>query len=95
MRQSQGAFIAVPDAEILAAILPLARLGAVFAEPAGAAAYAGLLQAVGENLVGPEETIVVINTGSGLKDVNAAIQVAGATTVIEPTLAAVRAYLQF
>jgi len=95
VRQSQGAFIAVPDAEILAAILPLARLGAVFAEPAGAAAYAGLLHAVRDNLVGKEETIVVINTGSGLKDVNAAIQVAGGTTVIEPTLEAVKAYLRF
>ena len=94
VRQSQGAFIAVPDAEILAAILPLARLGAVFAEPAGAAAYAGLLHAVRDNLVGKEETIVVINTGSGLKDVNAAIQVAGGTTVIEPTLEAVESQLK-
>lgn len=95
VRQSHGAFIAVPDVEILAAILPLARLGAVFAEPAGAAAYAGLLHAVRDNLVGPEETIVVINTGSGLKDVNAAIQVAGGTTVIEPTLEAVKKHLRF
>ena len=94
VRQSHGAFIAVPDAEILAAILPLARLGAVFAEPAGAAAYAGLLHAVRDNLVGKEETIVVINTGSGLKDVNAAIQVAGGTTVIEPTLEAVESQLK-
>lgn len=94
VRQSQGAFIAVPDAEILAAILPLARLGAVFAEPAGAAAYAGLRHAVRDNLVGKEETIVVINTGSGLKDVNAAIQVAGGTTVIEPTLEAVESQLK-
>lgn len=95
VRQSQGAFIAVPDAEILAAILPLARLGAVFAEPAGAAAYAGLLHAIRHNLVGTEEIIVVINTGSGLKDVNAAIQVAGGTTVIEPTLEAVKKHLRF
>ena len=38
----------------------------------------------------PDETIVVINTGSGLKDVNAAIQATGGVQVIEPTLAAVR-----
>lgn len=94
VRASQGAFIAVPDDEILAAILPLARLAGVFAEPAGAAAYAGLVQAVRSGLVQADETIVVVNTGSGLKDVAAAMQVSGGTTVIEPTLAAVEKYLQ-
>jgi len=94
VRQTNGAFIAVPDEEILAAILPLARLGGVFAEPAGATAYAGLLQAAREQLVTPDETIVVINTGNGLKDVSAAIQVTGGTTVIEPTMNAVKKYLR-
>jgi threonine synthase len=93
VRQSGGAFLAVPDAEILAALLPLARLGGVFAEPAGAAAYAGLIQAVQHGLVQPTETIVVINTGSGLKDVAAATAVVGGTTVIEPTLGAVKRQL--
>lgn len=88
VRQTNGAYLAVPDEEILAALLPLARLGALFAEPAGATAYAGLVQAVQTGLVQPNETIVVINTGSGLKDVNAAIQITSGVTVIEPTLAA-------
>jgi threonine synthase len=89
VRASRGAFVAITDEAILAAIAPLARLGAVFAEPAGAAAYAGLAQAVQDGLVEPDETVVVINTGSGLKDVPAAMQVAGAPLVIEPTLEAV------
>jgi len=89
VRQTNGAFIAVPDTAILQAILPLARLGAVFAEPAGAAAYAGLVQAVQQKLVRPDETIVLINTGSGLKDVAATMQVTGGVTVIPPTLDAV------
>jgi len=42
-----------------------------------------------------DETVVVINTGSGLKDVNAAIQVTGGVMVIEPTLEAVRGALKF
>ncbi|MBK8049080.1 MAG: threonine synthase [Anaerolineales bacterium] len=94
IRQTGGAFIAVEDDAILAAILPLARLGAVFAEPAGATAFAGLQQAVAEGLVAPQETIVVINTGNGLKDVSAAIQVAGGVRVIEPSISAVRKALQ-
>lgn len=93
VRESGGAFVAVDDDAILAAILPLARKAAVFAEPAGAAAYAGLLQAVATGLVGHGERVVVINTGNGLKDVPAAIRVAGDAPVIEPTLGAVRAAL--
>lgn len=89
VRQSNGAFLAVPDEAILHAILPLARLGAIFAEPAGATAYAGLVEAVRQKLVQPDETIVLINTGSGLKDVPAAMSVTGGATVIPPTLDAV------
>ena len=94
VRQSNGAFVAVDDDAIMQAMLPLARLGAVFAEPAGATAYAGLLQAVCAGLVAPEETIVVINTGNGLKDVGAAIQATGGVTVIPPTLDAVARVLK-
>jgi threonine synthase len=95
VRTTGGAFLAVPDEAILAAIAPLARQGAVFAEPAGAAAYAGLVQGVASGLVQPDETIVVLNTGSGLKDIAAALRVSGGTTVIEPTLEAVRQQVQW
>lgn len=95
VRETRGAFVTVDDAAILAAILPLARLGAVFAEPAGAAAWAGVQAAVREGLVGPDDTVVVINTGSGLKDVQAAMTATGEPTVIAPTLEAVAAALDF
>ena len=65
----------------------------VFAEPAGATAYAGLLQAWCDGLVQADETIVVINTGSGLKDVRAAMEVTGDVRIIAPNLDAVRAVL--
>ncbi len=94
VRATGGAYVLVEDAAILQAILPLARLGGVFAEPAGATAYAGLLQAWCDGLVTADETIVVINTGSGLKDVRAAMEVTGEVRVIAPTLDAVRAALQ-
>ena len=72
--QTDGAFICVEDNEILGAIPELARHTGVFAEPAGAAAYAGLVKAVDQQLVSSEESIVVINTGNGLKDVAGAMQ---------------------
>ncbi len=95
VRQTGGAFVPVDDDAIMQAMLPLARLGAVFAEPAGATAYAGLLQAYCDGLVDPLETIVVINTGNGLKDVPAAIAATEGVTVIPPTLAAVREAIQY
>ncbi len=55
-----------------------------------AAALAGLQEAVSQGLVRAGETVVVINTGSGLKDVKAAMQVTGSVRVIAPALAAVR-----
>ena len=86
-----GAYVVVSDDEILAAIPVLARGSGVFAEPAGAASYAGLVKAVEQGLVSPNERIVVINTGSGLKDVKSAmtaVEQAGTRPYrVEPSLA--------
>ena len=68
----------------------LARGEGVFAEPAGATGYAGLVRAVHENLVDRDEQIVVVVTGNGLKDVSSAKKAAGEASVIEPTLETVR-----
>ncbi len=90
VRETGGAFLAVEDSAILQAILPLARRVGVFPEPAGAAAYAGLLQALESGTVRRDETVVLLVTGTGLKDVNAAMEVAGEPTAIPPDLEAVR-----
>ena len=88
--ESNGAFIAVPDEEILAAIPLLARKAAVFAEPAGAAAAAGLKAALKQNIVARNETAVLLATGSGLKDIQSTMRVCGQATSIEPDIDAVR-----
>jgi threonine synthase len=49
-----------------------------------------LLKALREQKVDRDETIVVVVTGNGLKDIKNAMQVAGQATVIEPTLDALR-----
>ncbi len=86
VRESDGAYITVSDEEILQAIPILGKLAGVFAEPAGSTAYAGLAKAMRQGLVLPDETIVVIVTGNGLKDVRSAIKVAGKPVSIAPTL---------
>ena len=90
MRETGGAYIKVTDEEILAAIPALARGSGVFAEPAGAAAYAGLVKAVAEGLVDPDERIVVLSTGNGLKDIASARKSVGEPFVVDKDLADVK-----
>ena len=74
VKETGGAYLSVTDEEILQAIPALARGCGVFAEPAGATAYAGLLKAISQGLVSPDERIVVLNTGNGLKDIASAMK---------------------
>ena len=90
--QTGGAYITVKDEEIIGGIAALGKVG-IFAEPAGATAYAGLLKALKEGLVTPEDPILVLNTGSGLKDIKAAMSAVKEAPVIKPTLEAVRQLL--
>ncbi len=96
IRQTGGKAIQVTDAEILAAIPLLARLTGVFAEPAGAAALAGLQAAMRDqgSAIAPEATVVLMITGNGLKDIGSAMKASGQATIIEPTLAAVKKALK-
>ena len=74
VRETGGAYLRVDDDDILAAIPVLARGSGVFGEPAGAASYAGLLAAVEVGMIAPDERVVVLCTGSGLKDVASALR---------------------
>lgn len=84
IRESGGFGVTVGDAAILAAIGEVARGAGVFAEPAAAASWAGLKEAVRQGLVDPAWRIVALITGNGLKDVASAMKVAGQPRVIPP-----------
>ncbi|HLA42528.1 MAG TPA: pyridoxal-phosphate dependent enzyme, partial [Aggregatilineales bacterium] len=92
VRESEGAMLAVSDDAILAAIPALAQLTGVFAEPAGAAAYAGYKAALENGLLSEREHALVLNTGNGLKDVKSAMQAVNADRLkpVAPTMQAVR-----
>ena len=92
-RDTGGTYITVSDAEILQAIAALGPAG-IFSEPAGATAYAGLVSALKQGLVSAADPVLVLITGSGLKDVRAAMQAAREAPVIEPTLDAVKKLLK-
>ena len=90
VRETGGAYLTVTDDEILMTIPELARGEAIFSEPAASATYAGLKKAVKQGFVKSDETVVCMLTGNGLKDIASAMKVAGAGTVVEPTLDAVK-----
>ena len=83
--ETGGEFIAVSDEEILDAMRVLARGAAIFGEPAGVTGFAGLHKWLREGRLDPSERIVVVMTGSGLKDVDSAIKAAGQPYLVEPT----------
>ncbi len=93
VRQTQGAYVSVTDEAILASIPRLARLSGVFAEPACAAAFAGAEQARREGHILPTETVALLLTGNGLKDIRRAQQSVGAGLLVEPTLESVKSAL--
>lgn len=66
--QSDGAFRAATDDEILAAYRLVAATEGVFVEPASAASIAGLLAAREEGWLDSGLTVVCTVTGNGLKD---------------------------
>jgi threonine synthase len=84
IRESGGFGVTVSDDEILAAIPEVARGAGVFGEPAGVAPWAGLKAAVRQGLVDPSSRVVMLMTGHGLKDVGAAMKVAGEPRGIPP-----------
>lgn len=90
--QTNGDCLVVKDADILRAIADLGRVG-IFAEPAGAAAFAGLQSALDLGTIDPEDPVLVVNTGSGLKDTRAAMMAVHEAPVIEPTLLALKQYM--
>ncbi|HKN34331.1 MAG TPA: threonine synthase [Terriglobales bacterium] len=67
LRKSGGVALAVTDAEIMDALRHWARVEGVFAAPEGAAALAAYRTLRANGFFGPEDKVVLFNTGSGLK----------------------------
>ncbi len=86
IKESGGFAVSVTDEEILSAIPMVARGANIFAEPAAAAAYAGLKKAVSSGQVKDGESVVVLITGNGLKDINSAMKSVGRPHLINPSL---------
>jgi threonine synthase len=67
VRASAGTCIAIPDREALEAGVEAARLDGVFPAPEGAACFAAVRRLLRSGFLKPTERIVIYNTGTGLK----------------------------
>jgi threonine synthase len=67
LRESRGQAVAVTDEELLRAQFEIAETQGVLPCPEGGATWAALQKLVAQGIVRPTETIVLFNTGSGLK----------------------------
>jgi threonine synthase len=90
VRRTGGAIADVTDEEIVDAIQLLARTEGVFAETAGGVTVATLRKLLREGKLDPEAETVVLNTGDGLKTLDAVAPVAKPTVTIRPSLEAFR-----
>ena len=83
VKNSKGEYINVSDEEILNMIKLLGSTTGIFGEPAGVAGLAGIKNAVKEGIIGKEESVAVVITGNGLKDIDNARKAAGELIEIE------------
>jgi threonine synthase len=67
LRQSNGTAISVSDQEIISASKLVGRTQGLFVCPEGAATVAAFRQLLSQSWIHPDETVVLFNTGSGLK----------------------------
>lgn len=90
LKASGGRVVTVSDREILDAMALVGRTAGLFGEPAAAAAAAALVRLVEQGDVSSAERIVVVSTGHGLKDVDAALQAVEAPRPLDCSIDAVR-----
>ncbi|WP_417713950.1 threonine synthase [Pseudophaeobacter arcticus] len=80
LHRSGGRAVVVDDAEITHAVMTLASHFGVFLEPSAAAGYAGFEKLQQQGLFAPGDRVVLLGTGTGLKDLRVAIAASEAHT---------------
>ncbi|WP_052848600.1 threonine synthase [Streptomyces avicenniae] len=89
-RRTGGAVEDVTDAEIVDAIKLLARTEGIFTETAGGVTLGVTRKLIEAGTLDPTLTTVVVNTGDGLKTLDAVAPTTGPTATIRPNLDAFR-----
>lgn len=83
VQKTGGCYVSVDDEKVLWSITELAQRTGVFAEPAGAIGYAGLIELIEQGKAGRDDRVAIMVTGNGLKDVNAARKATGEPFIVK------------
>lgn len=95
LRETGGAAVAVSDQELLSSIPRLAREAGIYAEPSGVAAVAGLDRLVESGTIRKSDRVLLLISGSGLKDPLSASAVNVPELLeIEPSLDAMEEFIE-
>lgn len=86
IQKYKGEFLTVSDDAILEASVVLSRNTGIFAEPAAATAFAGLLSYSQQNKLDKDTKNVVLLTGSGLKDLKSVQKLLNIPEAIKPDI---------
>lgn len=85
VRRTGGAIADVSDDEVVEGIKLLARTEGIFAETAGGGVVATYRKLLAEGLIDPQAEVVLLNTGDGLKTLDAVAPTSQPTFTISPS----------
>jgi threonine synthase len=94
VEKSNGTWITVTDEAILEAMKTLGSSEGMFGEPAGVTGLAGVIKAVKEGIIKPNESVSMIISGNGLKDVKNALKAAPEPIKCEPNIESLSSYME-
>lgn len=90
---SQGDMVTVTDEEILTMMKQVGKRTGIFGEMAGVAGFAGVLKMVSQGKILPQERVLVVVTGNGLKDTRNVSQMQQTAWQVPPSLSALEEIL--
>jgi len=93
LEKYNGEWLTVTDDEIMDAASVLAKNTGIFAEPAAAAAMAGMLKFAKVNDTSKQSPMLVLSTGSGLKDTKTPMQSITLPQPVKPNIEALSDYI--
>ncbi len=94
LKDSKGAALELEDEEILETEQLLAKEEAIFVEPSGALAIAAVEKLAKKKFFKPNDVVVCVATGNGLKDPKSAVKIIPDPPTIDPDLKEVDNYLK-
>jgi len=94
LKETKGDCISVTDDAIKQGLVTMPRQTGVFGEPAGVTSFAGFCKQLAEGAIKKGETVVILITGNGLKDIESAISVCRLPSPVAPDFPSIEKHMR-